>query len=71
MAQAMLIDSKIILRFETGMDDNGKPTFKNKTYPRVKKESTPEQLLQAANALAGLSEFYLSTVQRTDNHDIF
>ncbi|PLR94111.1 DUF1659 domain-containing protein [Bacillus sp. T33-2] len=70
MAQAMLKDSSIRLLFETGMDEKGEPIFKGKTYNNVKKEATPDQVQQAAQALAGLCGYPLSVVERTDNFDI-
>ncbi|MBM4761011.1 DUF1659 domain-containing protein [Bacillus sp. B15-48] len=70
MAQAMLISSRLNLVFETGMNDKGEPIFKGKSYANVRKEATADQLHQAATALSGLSAYPLSSVQRTDQHDI-
>ncbi|SEN88425.1 Protein of unknown function [Mesobacillus persicus] len=70
MAQAMLKNSRLTLVFETGMNEKGEPIFKGKSYANVQKEATADQLHQAATALAGLSAYPLSSVERTDNHDI-
>jgi len=70
MAQAMLKNSRIILVFETGMNEKGEPIFKGKSYANVRKEATADQLHQAATALASLCAYPVSSVERTDNHDI-
>jgi hypothetical protein len=70
MAQAMLKTSRLTMVFETGMNEKGEPIFKAKTYSNVKKLATADQLQQASSALAALSEFPLSSVERTDNYDI-
>ena len=71
MAQAFMKNTKLNLIYATGMNEKGEPTFKGKSYTNVRKEATADQLLQAATALGGLSEHPLSSVERTDNHDIF
>ena len=70
MAQAMLKDSRLTLVFETGLNEKGEPIFKGKSYGNVRKEATADQLHQAAVALGGLCSNPLSSVERTDNHDI-
>ncbi|CAM3861419.1 DUF1659 domain-containing protein [Mesobacillus zeae] len=58
------------LLFEAGMDVNGKTIFKGKIYSNIRKEATASQVQQAAEALASLSGYSLSSVERTDNFDI-
>jgi len=70
MAQAMMKDSRMTLVFETGLNEKGEPIFEGKSYANVRKEATADQLHQAATALGGLSAYPLSSVERTDNHDI-
>ncbi|PLR75202.1 hypothetical protein CU633_22350 [Bacillus sp. V3-13] len=70
MAQAMLMESRLRLVFETGVNEKGEPVFKTKTYSNVKKEATPDQLHQTALALAGLCADPLSSVERSDSVDI-
>lgn len=70
MAQQVLIDSQLRLVFDMGMDENGKTIFKNKNYNNVKTSSTPEQLLQAAQAIAGLQTETLALVERNNSNQI-
>ncbi|SFA72061.1 MULTISPECIES: DUF1659 domain-containing protein [unclassified Bacillus (in: firmicutes)] len=70
MAQALLGDTKLRLVFEVGVDEKGNPILKTKTLNNIKKDSTADELSQAANALASLSKDVLSSVERTDNSEI-
>ena len=70
MAQALMIDTKLRLSFEIGLNDKGEPIFKSKTFGNVKKTATADQLHQVAQAIASLSKDPLSTVVRNDSFDI-
>lgn len=70
MAQEMLMDSKLRLVFEAGVNEKGEPVFKAKTYNNIAKTATPEQLQQAALALANLSANTLSSIERSDSSEI-
>lgn len=70
MAQAVVTASKLRLVFQVGMDDDGKPILKAKTFNNIQKSATPEQLLQAAQALVGLSNDTLSNIERVENADL-
>jgi hypothetical protein len=70
MAQALLTGSKLKLSFQVGMDDEGKPIMKAKTFSNVKREATVDQLWQAAEAIFSLSADQLSNVERIDSSDL-
>ncbi|MDF2789726.1 MAG: hypothetical protein K0S80_2824 [Neobacillus sp.] len=70
MAQAVVTASKLRLVFQVGMDDEGKPVLKAKTFSNIQKSATPDQLLQAAQAVIGLSNDTLSNIERVDNADL-
>ncbi|WHY85890.1 DUF1659 domain-containing protein [Neobacillus novalis] len=70
MAQALLEGTKLRLVFETGMDDEGNPIYKAKTFSNVKKEATVDQLFQAAKAIAVLCNNKLNKVERNDSTEI-
>lgn len=70
MAEAMIMDSRLRLLFETGLNDKGEPIYKTKTYSNIRKDATADQLSQAAQALGGLSNFPLAGVERSDNFEI-
>jgi hypothetical protein len=66
MAQALLEGTKLRLVFEVGMDDEGKPILRAKTFSNVKKEATVDQLFQVAQALTVLCKDTLNKVERND-----
>ncbi|GLB60303.1 DUF1659 domain-containing protein [Cytobacillus sp. NCCP-133] len=70
MAQANIIDSKLRLVFETGLDELGKPVTKSKTYSSVKQSATADQLFTVGQAIATLSNFPLVALNRNDSFDI-
>lgn len=70
MAQATIMDSKLRLKFETGLDGKGQPIYKTKTYGNIRKDVTVNELYQAAQALGRLGAYPLAAVERADNFDI-
>ena len=70
MAQALMVDTKIRLSFETGLNDKGEPVYRSKTIGNVKKTASADQIYEAAEALASLSSDPLVTVVRNDSFDI-
>lgn len=70
MAVANIIDSKLRLVFETGLDEQGKPVHKSKTYSSVKQAATADQLFTVGQAVASLSNDPLVALNRSDSFDI-
>ncbi|WP_428910020.1 DUF1659 domain-containing protein [Niallia sp. Krafla_26] len=70
MALLMTKDSKLRVIFEIGTSEEGKPIFKTKSYANVVEGATPDQLYQAAQALASLSNYPMSNVQQSELHEI-
>jgi hypothetical protein len=70
MAQALLEGTKLRLVFEVGMDEDGKPIFRAKTFSNVKTDATIEQLSQASQAITVLCKDTLNKVERNDSSEI-
>lgn len=70
MAQQQIMNSKLRLLFETGLDEKGEPVYKSKTYNNIRREATAAQLFQAGQAIGGLCENLLVGIERTDNFEI-
>ncbi|AIM16302.1 hypothetical protein HW35_08505 [Bacillus sp. X1(2014)] len=70
MAQSLLVGTKLKMVFQTGIDDDGKPILRTKTFSNVRKEASADQLFQAAKALAVLCNDPLNTLERTDSSEI-
>ncbi|MEH7126505.1 DUF1659 domain-containing protein [Bacillus sp. JJ1773] len=65
-----MIETRLRLTFETGLNEKGEPIFKSRTFGNVKKMATADQLFQAATAIASLSKDSLSTIVKNDSFDI-
>ncbi|WP_040207420.1 DUF1659 domain-containing protein [Neobacillus jeddahensis] len=70
MAQGVLEGTKLRLEFQTGIDDDGKPVLKAKTFSNVSKVATVDQLFQASQAIAVLCNDMLNKVERNDSTEI-
>ncbi|MBT2686610.1 DUF1659 domain-containing protein [Bacillus sp. ISL-47] len=70
MAQANIIDTKLRLVFETGLDEKGKPIHKSKTYSSLKQSASPDQLYTVGQAVASLSNYPLAAINKNDSFDI-
>ena len=51
MAIKMTRDSKLRVVFQTGLNEEGKPIYKTKSYANVAEDVTPDQLQQVGEAL--------------------
>lgn len=70
MAQTHIIDSKLRLVFETGLDELGKPVYKSKTYSSVKPSATADQLFTVGQVIGTLSNYPLIALNRNDSFEI-
>lgn len=71
MAVAEIITSQLRLVFDDGADEiTGKPMYKYKSFNNVKTQAGADQLYGIAEALAGLQERELSSIERNDSSDI-
>ena len=70
MAQAFLEVTKLRMVFEAGINGEGKPILKAKTFSNVTKSATAEQLSKAPLALAVLCNDPLNKVERNDSSEI-
>ncbi|KLT18089.1 DUF1659 domain-containing protein [Neobacillus vireti] len=70
MAMELLLGTKLRLVFEAGINDEGKPVYKAKTFSNVKNEATTDQLFQAAQAISVLCKDTLNKVERNDSTEI-
>ena len=70
MAEAFLKHSRLKLVFENGMDDEGNPVYKSKTFANVRRDSTADELYQVSQAIGSLAAQPLWLVERNDSYDI-
>jgi hypothetical protein len=70
MASASITDSQLRLTFSAGVDNEGNPIVKYKSFNNVKTSATPDQLFAVVDALAPLQQHALSYVERNDSYSI-
>ncbi|MCQ6277169.1 DUF1659 domain-containing protein [Bacillus sp. V3B] len=70
MAEAMVKDLKLRVSYETGVNEKGEPVFKTKTYSNVVETATATELYQVAQAIASLSAYPMSGVEKNDLYEI-
>lgn len=70
MATATMKRTQLRLVFETGVDGEGNPMFRNKNLNNVKPETTADALHSIAISLASLQEHDLFEVERNDSSSI-
>lgn len=66
MASQAIQDSQLRLKFDAGLDGEGKTIYKNKNYNNVKTSATADQLYDVANAIADLTSRPLVDINRND-----
>jgi hypothetical protein len=64
------LQSRLRLQFQTGVDGDGKPVYKNKTLNRVKTTASDQDVLDSAVALASLCTDSLNAVIRLNDNDL-
>lgn len=58
------LESKVQLAVQTGVDSQGEPILKNRSYSRIKADAPDENVYQFANLIAGLQKHPLYGVER-------
>ena len=58
------------LTYEVGIDNNGKPQTKSKSYRNLKAGQSAEKIAAVASALAGLSIYPLATIDKTETNEV-
>lgn len=62
--------STLKLVLEVGVDDGGKPVFRNKSFDSLKNSTTDEDLYEVGQALAGLQKYPLNKTLRVDQGEL-
>ncbi|KHE66805.1 DUF1659 domain-containing protein [Halobacillus sp. BBL2006] len=61
------VNTQLQMVFDNGVDEEGNPIFRTKSFNNVKTTSTPEQLHNVAVSIAQLQQRVLYTVERNDS----
>jgi len=64
MANAMLTENTLVLRYQIGVNDEGKDVFKQQNFKRVSSLATEEELLDLADLVEGVIDFTVSEIKK-------
>lgn len=70
MATEVMNDSQLRIEYNHGVDLEGNPIYKAKTYNNLKTTATPDDIQAVSLAIAGLQQHTLVSVQRNSNYEI-
>jgi hypothetical protein len=62
-----IVNTQLQMVFDNGVDEEGNPIFRTKSFNNVKTTSTPEQLHNVTVSLAQLQQRVLYNVERNDS----
>jgi hypothetical protein len=71
MATANLVNSVLVLSFDAGMDESGKPIVKRKSFNNIKTQATADQLYAISQALIPLQQYPVITIERHDARELY
>ena len=59
--------SSLKVKFDCGLNDNGKTVVKSRTYSNLKHNAAPVEVLNVAEALASLQQHSVLEISKIDN----
>ncbi|WP_066633905.1 DUF1659 domain-containing protein [Desulfolucanica intricata] len=62
--------SSLRMTLQTGVDGEGNPVYRRKSLNNVKTGALDQDIFDTAQAIAGLQEYTLVSVERTDNAEL-
>lgn len=63
-------DSRLRIKFKTGVDLEGNDVFKTKTLSRIKSSAIDEDVVAIANELSALQQHEVSVLTRVDEKEL-
>jgi hypothetical protein len=70
MATAVLSDSSLVIIYDAGIDEDGEPIFKRRTFNNVKTSATHDELFSIVQALTPLQQYSVNRVERNNSFDL-
>ncbi|MBH0228945.1 DUF1659 domain-containing protein [Halobacillus yeomjeoni] len=68
--QSEKVNSQLQMILDDGVDEQGNPLFRTKSFNNVKTTATDDQLHNVAVALEGLQQRIMQKVERNDSFEI-
>ncbi|MFC7393112.1 DUF1659 domain-containing protein [Scopulibacillus cellulosilyticus] len=70
MAMSTLTDTTLVMALDGGLNKEGKPVIKKKSFRNVKINATDDQLYSVAKVLAPLKQYPLISIERNNIVDL-
>ncbi len=64
------LNSKLQMRFQVGLNDDGKPIISGKTFSGLKSDALNENVYNTAQNLAGLQVYEIAAIRRIDEVEL-
>lgn len=64
------MDSRVQIKFNTGVDETGKPVYKIKSLGGIKSSASDEDVMTVAQALAEIQEYTVAAIFRIDQAEL-
>ncbi len=68
--QVNTVESRIVLRLESGVNASGNPTYSSRTYSNVKPEAGDQDVYDIAAILAGLQSLPVVSITRVNEVEL-
>lgn len=68
--QVQPMDSRLRIRFEVGVDDEGNPRYSTRTYSGVKPAAADQDVYDIAAVLSGLQVYPMVSVTRVNESEL-
>lgn len=68
--QVLPLPGTMVLRLNTGVDDDGNPVYTNRRWSNISPQADSQAVYDAAQVIAGLQVHPLSTVQHQENSEL-
>lgn len=65
-----VVDSRLVLIVQTGLNDNGQPILRNRTFSRLKPEAPDADVYDIAVVLGSLQAHAINAIHRVDNGEL-
>ena len=67
MANSVLVQNSVEVKYQIGVDSKGKEVFKKQTLKNISADATDDNLVELSDAVQSLMDYKVSTIQKQQN----
>lgn len=67
MANSVLVQNSVEVKYQIGVDSKGKEVFKKQTFKNISADATDDNLVELSDAVESLMDYKVSTIQKQQN----